>query len=225
MSNSSLEIESISRYAKLAALLIGVFFLLSCEAGPSSASNKDDSSLTVMTPTATPIETMNHKATEMKNLRDQENCREFFAAFPATFRDFDNLYGFDDLEGEHPLFANASDHIEYFFGCSDIPQNERIEKAVGISLHGKWAADSVWMFREHMHQIVVAFPVEVQSFLESLSDADASSFWYFMLDGPHPEHPEVEKRYKTCLEIVGSQSKQTKLVKKQYEKLLNSKAH
>ena len=119
---------------------------------------------------------------------DLEDKQSFFDAFPRTFDQFQLLYGFDDVEGAAPLYDNAVDHIpKLFFRLGDaIPKERFLQKIVSIAIGGRWDADAVNYFQRGLRQTVMRDVTGAAAVIGTLSEEDQLAFWYFFLDGLHP---------------------------------------
>lgn len=169
---------------------------------------------------ATPQSPEQQKAIRMTELFDRSDCRNFFLEFPATFVGFSALYGFDDEKGEAPLYGKSEAHVSFFFDCPEVSKKERIKKTIGIGLEGKWDADAVGLFQDLATELIFANPDDFKSELESLNESQASSFWYFILDGPEPHDPEVLKNYDRLRYLFADRPKIVKLIKKERERIV-----
>ena len=190
-----------------------LFFAVSC--GSSNIEQKSDAQVT-----NTPVvqNELENKAASLSKFYDDKNCIEFITAFPDTFQDFYKLYGFDDEEGEHILYSKT-EHIVYFFDCPDVSNRERLEKVIKIGIDGKWDADATAMFQASAFDLVKHSSNETKEILNNLPDEKSASFWYFLIDGPHPNDKEIVKRVKILNNLLDENSKQSKLLSEQYEKL------
>lgn len=197
-----------------------VFFLIAFSMMAASCSSADiaqkSDSLAANTPVAQ--SELEIKAANLSKLYDDKNCREFIDAFPGNFRDFYALYGFDEEKGAHILYSKT-EHITYFFDCSDVAGNEKLKKAIDIGIGGKWDADATAMFQASSFDLVKKFPNETAAKLDNLPDEKAASFWYFLFDGPHPTDTEKVKKFESLKDSLGKDSKQEQLLEQQYEKL------
>ncbi len=162
---------------------------------------------------------LEQKAIKLTELYDNKNCREFFNIFPNTFHEFNQLYGFDDENGEHILYSKGNEHITYLFDCSEVSDLEKLNKAIEVGINGKWEADIVWMFRESSFKLVKDYLNDAKEILDTLPNEKAASFWLFLVDGPHPEDKTVVKRVDLLSNLLGKNSKQSKLLLEQYEKV------
>ena len=156
------------------------------------------------------------KAQKLKELYKNKNCKKFFKEFPNTFQEFDQLYGFDDKKGERVLYSEPK-HITYFFSCAEVSDRERLEKAIRIGINGKWEADLIFMFQDSTFNLVKDHVTEAKEMLDNLPDEKASTFWYFLFDGPHPNNEKTN--VDILINLLGNDSKQSKLLLKEFQKL------
>ncbi len=217
MNNSQCFIKSKTKSTRWVAntilLLFSLFIIASCN------SSKIERKSTAQTVNSSDIreDTLEGKAKRLTELYDNKNCREFFDAFPNNFEEFDQLYGFDNEKGERILFSKSEEHINYFFDCSEVPSLERLNKVIRIGIEGRWDADSIWMLQEASFKLVKNYPDKTKEILDNLTDEKAASFWYFLFDGPHPTNEE--KKFELLKEHLGKDSKQSKLLSEQFQKL------
>lgn len=160
------------------------------------------------------------KATKLTELFDRRDCRNFFLEFPSTFVGLNELYGFDDEKGEAPLYGKYETHIPFLFRCSAVSMKEQIEKTVGIMIEGKWDADAIGTFQDLATELIFANPEEFKAKLAGLSESQVSSFWYFVLDGPEFQDPEVVKTYNRLRALFADQPRMVKLIDKQRERFV-----
>lgn len=168
--------------------------------------------------TNTPViqNSIKKKAQKMKELYEDKNCKEFFKTFPNTFQEFSKLYEFDDKKGEYKPYSNP-DYITYFFSCPEVPSRERLKKSIEIGINGKWEADFISMFQDSTFKLVKDQTKEAKEILDNLPDEKASSFWYFLFDGPHPNNEK--EGVDLLVNLLGKDSNQSKLLLKQFKKL------
>lgn len=157
------------------------------------------------------------KAQKLKELYENKDCKEFFKEFPNTFQEFNQLYGFVDDEGERILYSKYEEHIPYLYNCSQISDIEKLKRSVKIGINGKWEADATSMLQNSTFNLVKNHPNESKEMLDKLSDEKASSFWYFLFDGPHPNNEKED--VDLLVNLLGKDSKQSKLLLQQFQKL------
>lgn len=159
-------------------------------------------------------------AEKLNKFYGDKNCKEFVSAFPDTFQGFDQLYGYDDEKGEHELTAKSEEHISYLFSCPEVPDLEKLDKAIKIGIGGKWDADAIGMFQDLTFNLVSKHSKETEEILNRLPDSKTSSFWYFLLDAPHPSDPERQRSFRRLSDLLGKQSKQLKMLVDQHQRIL-----
>ncbi len=159
-------------------------------------------------------------AVKLTELYNNKNCKEFFNAFPNTFEEFDRLYGFEDEKGGRILYSQSEEHISFFFGCSEVSDLEKLKKSLGIGINGRWEADGSALVQSSAFNLIKDHPNETKKILDALTDIKASSFWYFLFDGPHPGDKENVKKVELLQNVLGKNSKQSKLLSEQHRKLV-----
>lgn len=158
------------------------------------------------------------KAAKLSEFYATKNCKEFVNTFPNTFQEFNNLYGYEDGKGGNILYSNP-EHIDYFFECSEVSYQEKLDKIVKTGIDGKWDADTTNLFQDSAFELVKSHINEAKEILDKLPNEKAASFWYFLFDGPHPNDKEVVKNFELMRNLLGKNSKQSKLLLAQYQKL------
>lgn len=126
------------------------------------------------------------------------------------------MYGFDDENGSHFLYSET-EHITYFFSCSEVSDRKKLNKSIEIGIEGRWEADAISMFQDSTFKLVKNQTNEAKDILDNLPDEKASSFWYFLFDGPHPNNEK--ESVDLLINLLGKDSKQSKLLLKQFKKL------
>ena len=159
-------------------------------------------------------------ATKLDKFYMSKDCKGFVGAFPETFQAFDQLYGYNDQTGERPLYSKYAQHVPYFFSCDGVSDVDRLNKAIKLGVGGKWDADAVGMLQDSTYSLVTKHPKEAEDILDGLPDDTASSFWYFLMDAPHPSDPQRLDQFQKLSALLGKQTKQSKLLIAQHQKLL-----
>jgi len=198
------------------ALFLGLFFAVSC--GNSEFELKSNAQIS-----NTPViqEDLKQTATRLTELHNAKNCKEFVNAFPNSFKEFNQLYGYDDEKGARLLYSKP-EHIDYFFDCSEVSDREKLKKSVEIGINGKWDADLIGEFQDRTFSLVKAHPNEAKEILNNLPDEKAASFWYFLFDSPHPNDKQNVRNFELMQFALGKDTKQVKLLAEQFQKLRDS---
>ena len=165
------------------------------------------------------INELSDKVAKLSEFYDKKNCKDFVNAFPNNFQEFNNIYGYEDGKGGNILYSKT-EHIDYFFNCSEVVDSEKLSKVIKVGIDGKWDADNIETFQNSSYAIVKKYADETKQLLDNLSDEKAASFWYFLFDGPHPSHPINVNNFKSVSKLLGEKSKQSKLLSEQFQKLL-----
>lgn len=157
------------------------------------------------------------EAANLSKLYEDRNCEEFINIFPNTFENFDKLYGYEDGKGAHILYSKYDEHLNYFAQCSDVSNRKKLNKVIKLGINGKWEADAYSSLQEIAKTLIKKQPEEAKTVLDKLSNENAASFWYFLFDGPHPNN--YKSAVKSFSELLGKQSKQSKLLLEQFQKV------
>ena len=195
-------------------LILSLFIIASC----GSVEVERTSTAQIVNTSEVREDTLEGKAKKLTELYDNKNCQKFFDSFPNNFEEFYQLYGFDEEKGANILFSET-EHITYFFDCSEVSDQEKLKKVIKIGINGKWEADTIWMFQEASFKLIKNYPDETKENLDNLTDEKAASFWYFLFDGPHPTDKESVKKFDMLKDRLGKDSKQAKLLSEQFQKL------
>lgn len=195
------------------ALFLGLFFAVSC-----SNSEFELKSNAQISNTSVVQDDIKQTATRLTELHNAKNCKEFVNAFPNNFQKFNQLYGYDDERGARLLYSKP-EHIDYFFNCSKVSDLEKLKKSVDIGINGRWDADLIGMFQDSSFNLIKENPDEAKDILNNLPNEKAASFWYFLFDSPHPNDREIVKRFDLMINLLGKNSKQSKLLSEQYQKV------
>lgn len=70
---------------------------------------------------------------------------KFFCAFPNSFKEMQELFGYDNEKGAAPLYDYPiGNHvIEYFGNLNSIPKDKYYDKYINICTNGIWEADNI----------------------------------------------------------------------------------
>ena len=228
MLNLSLETEYVIK--KHMKILLYMFLLLNISCKNSEVEIKakaQTNSISIVQENNSPQikDSIIQEAEKLVSLFENNNCKEFYNVFPNTFQKLNQLYGYEDGKGGHILFSKYPEHFEFFFNCSEVTFNEKLKKAIEIGIDGKWEADTIGTFQDSTYELVKEHPNELSQLLNKLSDDKASSFWFFLLDGAHPTDKEKVKRVELLNNLLGENSKQSRLMLEQFKKLRSLDKH
>ncbi|MDP9046624.1 MAG: hypothetical protein M3N14_00710 [Bacteroidota bacterium] len=116
--------------------------------------------------------------------------KQFFDEFPKTFRELNELYGYDwdKHKGASILYYEAGKHIrELFNDLDNINDTLYYKKIIGIAIDGHWDADAVNFFQYGLRNRTEAKPELITFILKTMPENQIRSFWYFYFDGAHPK--------------------------------------
>ena len=114
--------------------------------------------------------------------------QQFFDEFPSTFKQLDELYGYNyntNISG--PLGKLYTEHIELFNGLSNVNDTLYYKKIIAISIGGHWDADAVNVFQHGLRNRILANPELALYILKNMTDDKIKSFWFFYFDAAHPK--------------------------------------
>jgi len=154
--------------------------------------------------------------------------QNYFEVFPASFKSFNNILG-DSASGSiythfefkpGPLYHDSYSYIKTFFNL-DIEKSKYYTKMIKISLDGHWAGDAVSIFQELLAEEVNNNLSDFIPLLAEYTDEVVKSFWYFLYDGPHPDHPLKKKLYNSLeIRLLEKNSRVAELMEQAYTELL-----
>lgn len=156
------------------------------------------------------------------NLHDAWSERQFFCAFPGSFKEMNKLFGFDDKKGPAPLYTDwiGDTILIHFSKLQTIPRAVFYRKYFQICVNGIWEAD-------HMREafgLAVAIEKEPEVACRVIAmapDKEIISVFRFMFDGPHPDNPYVEQSYQEMVKLLNKHNQRlSKLLKIAYAELL-----
>ncbi|MFK7756029.1 MAG: hypothetical protein AB8B53_03770 [Flavobacteriales bacterium] len=117
--------------------------------------------------------------------------KKFFNAFPASFVEMEELFGYDRHVGESPLydFDEGRKVLEVFGNIQTISNEDYIKKYIEININGFWQADHI-SSAFGLDNLIISRPRSFCNAMNKFSDDDIKSVFRFIYDGPHPEHWE-----------------------------------
>lgn len=223
MLNLSSETEFATKIVVGIAIYLSLFMAVSC--GSSELEVKSNAQI-VKTPVVQVSNTpeikdeLEQTARKLTELFDNKNCKEFFNTFPNNFQEFDQLYKYDE-KNEWTLFSKYPEHFSYFFDCSEVSDREKLNKVIRIGTDGSYNDTvPIGQFQDSIFDLIKDNSNEAKEILDGLPDEKAASFWYFLFDRPIPSDKENKKRVDLLSNVLGKNSKQSKLLSDQYQKLL-----
>lgn len=111
----------------------------------------------------------------------------FFDEFPNTFKELNDLYGFNN-DTPAILYDYYYNHIIGLFAKLNIIDDKMYyQKLISIAIGGKWDADGIGAFQQVLNEYALKNPILIFNILENKNDEEIRSFWYFFFDGPHPD--------------------------------------
>ena len=124
-----------------------------------------------------------------------------------------------------PKERNGSMFIELPYEVQGVvPTEIYYEKLLSLGVDGFWDADDVNFLGMHINMLVFQdLPLAVKV-LEKKSDDEIVSFWYYLYDGPHPEHEQKQAFFKsTSQELMPLSPRIAGLLQRAYDQLLSEK--
>lgn len=193
----------------------------SCNANEKKKDNNRDSSDTTQIKSVA-----NTRIEQLKRAFEQKDYATFFKLFPDTYRELVEFYGFDDNTGKKPLYDFYAAHINYLFEYENKISSESFARKVyEIAKGGVWDADAVGLFQENLLKLIIDNPNVFLEILNTKPDKEAASFWYFVLDSPHPDNDQNKEFIAKLSKQFGESHKQVLLLKTQFEKVKADEVH
>ena len=221
MLSSSSEIASTRSITFILALYAClVFSCTSKELEPNGTAEVVGTPATRANDTIVATNSSDAASARLTELYSRKNCKEFINAFPTTFQEFDRLYRLRDGKSGEGLYAQYPDHFAFFFECPEVGEREKIDKVIALGAGSKWdEAVPIDDFGELAFDLIRNNSVAAKEILDKLPDDKAGSFWYFLFDRPHPSDKENLQKVGSLKDSLGKDSKQSKLLEEQYQKL------
>jgi basic membrane lipoprotein Med (substrate-binding protein (PBP1-ABC) superfamily) len=154
-----------------------------------------------------------------------KNERLFFEAFPNSFKNMQEVFGFDDDKGEAPLysFIIGGKVIVFFSNLSSIDKDKYYNKYINICIDGVWEGDNI-ADGFGLYNKLYNFPEDVLKVLKQKTDYEIRSVLRFIFDGPHPKN--VKESYERMyFKLKPIDAKIADLLKQEYNKLLTESKH
>jgi hypothetical protein len=177
----------------------------------SSAREQSDSLLVFM-----------ERATRLNSINRQKWEQMFFCAFPDSFENMQEVFGFDIEEGAAPLYDHptGTNVIQYFRHLESIPDSIYFDKYVKININGVWEADNIreaFNFGSRLSENTKNACMALSKF----SDIEIKSVFRFIFDGPHPKNKYNENLYNKLKPKIDSQDKRLgRILGQAYDELM-----
>lgn len=148
--------------------------------------------------------------------------RNFFCAFPDSFNEMQELFGFDDDKGAAPLYdyPTGNNIIGYFRNLTSIPKDKYYDKYISICINGVWEADNI---REAFgfHERLLNDTEAACSSLATWTNKEIKSVFRFIFDGPHPKNDTNDRIYNQLRPKIKSQNERlASLLTESYNQLM-----
>lgn len=126
----------------------------------------------------------------------------FVEAFPRSYDEFINLYGYNDDEFELALlYYEANDHIEFLFSDDRILEPVCLDMLIKLTNGFYWQADAAAYLSMHIQSMLKDHPDLMSTFLKDKDDYLVKDFLKCAISTPHPE-PENTVYYNEYLKLV-----------------------
>jgi len=103
-----------------------------------------------------------------------------------------------------------------------IPIEILYAKIISLGIGGCWDGGAIDGFQQIVCDFVFQRMVLAVSILENKTNDEITSFFYFLFDGPHPDHPFIKRTYEVLyeqLQVINPRI--AELLKKAYTQLLS----
>lgn len=159
------------------------------------------------------------KYTDKRQIKDDI---KFFCAFPNTFQEMQELFGYDPKLGAAPLYAypEGKNMITYFASLTTIPDDTYYKKFINICIGGVWEADNI----TEAFGLASRLENDTEAVCRILSqhgDQDVRSVFRFIMDGPHPKNQYNDSLQSTLAPLIANENpKLAKLFREAYQELI-----
>jgi hypothetical protein len=148
--------------------------------------------------------------------------QKFFCSFPSTFKEMQDVFGYDDENGAAPLYdyPKGENVIQYFSQLQSISDSAYYDKYVRINIDGIWEADNIREAFNFGNRLSIDTD-NACKVLSKFSDKEIKSVFRFIFDGPHPDNEMNEGIYKDLKQKIDSQNARlSQLLTESYNELL-----
>jgi len=149
-----------------------------------------------------------------------KNEKLFFDAFPNSFKNMQDVFGFDNIKGKAPLYdyKTGGTIIIFFSKLTSIDKDDYYNKYINICINGVWKGDNIANGFGFYNKLYDS-PLEVLTVLRQRNNTEIRSVFRFLFDGPRPEN--MRKSYENLYSKLKSiDIKIADLLKQEYNKLL-----
>ena len=128
-----------------------------------------------------------------KNIEINHNNKIFMDCFPKNFDRFVDLFGYQNssyFDGENGMGILTIDDvsvdlINYFFELNT--KDDNVSRVLLVAVNGFWQLDNIGVFQHYLRDFVKENQDDSFEYLDSLSQRDLDSFWFFFFDGRYPD--------------------------------------
>lgn len=158
------------------------------------------------------------------------HLNSYFQAFPDNFEEFKRIYD-DHYDNNWNLIAESLTQHDLFYLLPKlsavVSTEEYYTKMLGVGIGGIWDADNINMLQNHILDDLVPQNVALSvRILDQYTTKEIHSFWYFLYDGPHPDHPYNKERFDRMYpEIRKINSRVAEQLRLAYELLISRPGH
>lgn len=138
---------------------------------------------------------------ELQHAYIKKDWSSFADAFPKTFSDFMELYGYDFHDGAKPLYDVAFEHISFLFSDERITEPQFLDKLLMLTEGYYWAADATSYLQMGIEDIIKGKPETIAGFMKTKPDVLVKDFLKCAIATPHPE-PENTHYYQDYLKTM-----------------------
>lgn len=200
---------------KICLILISLSLILSCniterKSGSNNTLQKD---IIVIANDSLKI-----KINQLKEAYSKNNYFTFFELFPNTFNDFLELYGYDDIMGEKPLYNVCEEHINFFFNSYEFNRKEFIPKLFNVIKDAYWEADAPSYLQKNVSELIKLHTTDFVDYLNIYPDRDVKRFWHFVFGGSGKCDLQNKEKFEIIYGKINSiDKKQGDLLKEEFE--------
>ncbi|MBC7398323.1 MAG: hypothetical protein H7289_00145 [Mucilaginibacter sp.] len=142
---------------------------------------------------------------------------QFFNEFPNTFKELNELYGYEK-DKPAPLYYDGLEHIyELFNNLKSINDTLYYKKIVSIAKGARYDADAVSYFQSGLRDKVLANPKLILFILKNKPEKEVIGFWSFYFD--YENSSARKKNYIELIKKIPAQNKNSiRFITAGYEK-------
>ncbi len=152
---------------------------------------------------------------------NKKDYLKFYKLFPFSITAFAEIYGFNDTQGESPLYENSFEHINFLFQFNEkIDMQIFADKIFEFVKTLKWEADGINYFQNNLIDFIKREPNGLINVLKSKSKNEIYCFWHLVFDGSSTNDLQNKNNFQTLYNSIKSiDIEQSSLLKNEFDKM------